>query len=46
MLYTKPQILDSCRAHECVLGIDKHLELVESGSPGMLGTPAAYEADE
>jgi hypothetical protein len=46
MIYTKPQILDSCRAHECIKGQNKFIELDDSGREGVVGTPGAYEADE
>jgi hypothetical protein len=46
MIYTKPQILDSCRAHECIKGHNKFIQLDDSGHEGVIGTPAAYEADE
>ena len=46
MTYTKPQILDTCDAYECIKGQNKFIELDDSGSQGVQGTPAAYEADE
>jgi|GEM_PF-6654835 hypothetical protein len=46
MIYTKPQILDSCPANECIKGQNKFIELDDNGSLGVQGTPAAYEADE
>jgi|HubBroStandDraft_1064217.scaffolds.fasta_scaffold05365_8 hypothetical protein len=46
MIYTKPQILDSCRAHECINGVWKLSERDDGGHAGVIGTPNAYEADE
>jgi hypothetical protein len=46
MIYTKPQILDSCRAHECIKGNWKLSERDDGGQAGVIGTPNAYEADE
>jgi len=46
MIYTKPQILDSCRAHESIKGHNKFIQSDDSGHHGVQGTPAAYEADE
>jgi hypothetical protein len=43
MTYAKPQILDSCRAAECIKGLNKFIEMADNGTQG---TPAAYEADE
>jgi hypothetical protein len=46
MTYTKPQILDSCDAHECIRGHNKFIASDDNGHQGVQGTPAAYEADE
>jgi hypothetical protein len=46
MTYTKPQILDSSDALECIKGQNKFIASDDSGHQGVLGTPAAYEADE
>jgi hypothetical protein len=46
MTYAKPQILDSCRAAECIKGQNKFIQSDDSGNQGVMGTPAAYEADE
>ena len=46
MIYTKPQILDSCCAHECIKGQDKPTDNDDNGHPGFPGTAGAYEADE
>jgi hypothetical protein len=43
MTYTKPQILDSCDAHECIKGQNKFILTEDHGNQG---TPAAYESDE
>jgi hypothetical protein len=46
MIYTKPQILDSCLAHECIKGQDKPIDFDDSNQLGVPGTTGAYEADE
>jgi hypothetical protein len=46
MTYTKPQILDSCKAYDCIKGQNKSILTDDSGNQHLVGTPAAYEADE
>jgi hypothetical protein len=46
MVYTKPQILDTRCAQECIKGQNKSIDLDDSGHFGVQGTPAAYESDE
>jgi hypothetical protein len=46
MIYTKPQILDSCRAHECIQSHNKFMDSIDGGHEGVQGTATAYEADE
>ena len=46
MIYTKPQILDSRRAQECIKGHNKPIDFDDSNQLGVPGTTGAYEADE
>jgi hypothetical protein len=46
MNYTKPEILDTQSAQECIKGNNKQMALDDSGIPHVQGTSAAYESDE
>jgi hypothetical protein len=46
MVYIKPEVLDTRNAQECVKGQDKAIDLDDNGNHHVVGTAAAYEADE
>lgn len=46
MFYTKPEVLDTQSAQECIKGHNKEMSLDDSGHIGVQGTSAAYESDE
>jgi hypothetical protein len=46
MTYSKPQVLDTRIAQECIKGMDKQTDLDDNHRIGVQGTAAAYESDE